>query len=1055
MHKRTDSTTDQTVTSAALAFVSHSASIKPRIHRQSQIYQAITRMSNEQELFPLVCQIAVDFGGASMAWVGVADPATEQITPVASVGTGTDYLRNIYISTRQDQPEGRGPSATAYRNMQAVIINDWASSPLTAPWHQQASPFHWGSSGSFPIQHKGQPIGVLSVYHEAKNFFDSETSLLFHEISHDITSALDNFDREQERRHTLEALRANAQHFRAYFERSMLGMAASSADKSILEVNQALCDMLGYTTAELEGTSWETLSHPDDLESSTHFFQQLVEGAIDDFALEKRFIKKCGETIDVHLSVRAIRHTGGGFAYAVSVTEDITLRKMAERREHMRKNTLEKVAKGCSLEEIMSHIIETSEAIYPGIICSVLLLDNEGKHLCIGAAPSLPDFYNQAIDNFAIGAQAGSCGAAAYSGKRFFVENIATHPNWKDYRALAAQAGLGSCWSVPIHAASGHVLGTFAMYRKEPSTPSDHEIALIESAANLLGIAIDRVRAEEELQLASSIYLNISEGVLVTDANHKIVACNPAFSRISGYSFDEIQGKEPFLLHSDRNQPELSAVMLDSMTQRGYWQGEIWNRRKNGEVFLTWLTINAIRDDQGEVQSYISIGSDISSKVRSDELIWRQANYDFLTDLPNRHMFQDRLQQEIGKSLRENALLALLFLDLDHFKDVNDSLGHSMGDQLLVQAAERIKNCVRETDTVARMGGDEFTVILPKLKTTLDAEKVAKHIISALAEPYFIGNETIYVGASIGIAFCPNDTTSLDQLVRSADQAMYASKALGRNRLSYFTQSLHDEAFNRLKMLSDMRAAIASEQFELYFQPILDLNDKRICKAEALIRWHHPERGMISPAEFIPLAEESGLIVSIGDWVFKEAASKAKYWSDLLNFELQISINISPAQFQSTSLNISDWMTYLQQLGLATKQLNIEITEGLLLNASEDVKNKLLQLRDAGVQVAIDDFGVGYSALSYLRQLDIDHLKIDQSFIQNLDAVQNDLVLTEAIVVMAHKLGLKVTAEGVETEEQRRLLLDIGCDYGQGYLFSRPLPAAAFEAFLKNSQASA
>lgn len=1034
--------------------VSPFASSNLRIHRQTQIYQTITRMSCEEELFDLTCQIAIDFGGVSMAWVGVADPQSEQIKPAASAGIGKDYLKNIHISTRADKPEGRGPSATTYRNNQAVISNDWANDPMTAPWHKQASHFNWGSGGCFPIQRNGQPIGVLSVYHEQKGFFDTETSRLFHEISHDISSALDNFEREQERRTTLEALRANEQHYRAYFERSMLGMAASGPDRSLLEVNQALCDILGYSAEELESSSWVAQTHPDDLEPNNSLFQQLIDGSIDDFTLEKRLIKKSGKVIDAHLSVRAIRNNDGSFAYAVSVIEDISQRKMAERREKMRQHALEKVARGCSFNEIMHYVIESSESIYPESMCSILLLDKEGKHLFTGAAPSLPAFFSKGIDGFSIGADVGSCGAAAYTGQRVIVEDISTHPYWEASKHFAAKAGLGSCWSEPILSISGGVLGTFAIYRKAPGTPDEQEIALIESAANLLGIALDRVRAEEQLHLASSIYTNISEAVLVTDAEQKIVTCNPAFNKLTGYSIEDIRGKDPHLLHSDRHDAAFFAAMVTSVAQHGYWQGEIWNRRKNGEEYLVWLTINAIRNDKGDIQRYISVGSDITSKARSDELIWRQANYDFLTDLPNRHMFQDRLKQEIRKSVHEESLLALLFIDLDHFKDVNDTLGHPMGDKLLIKAAKRIKNCVRETDTVARMGGDEFTVILPNLKNTSDGEQVAEQIISALAEPYSIDNETIYVGASVGIAFCPNDTTDLDLLVSSADQAMYASKALGRNRLSYFTQSLHDEARNRLQLINDMRFAVENQQFELHFQPIIDLARGRICKAEALIRWNHPERGMISPAEFIPLAEESGLIVSIGDWVFREAAATAKRWCELFNSELQISLNMSPLQFQSDSLNIADWLVYLQTIGLAAKLLSIEITESLLLNANDDVKSKLLQFRDAGIEVAIDDFGVGYSALSYLRRLDIDQLKIDQSFIQNLDTEQSDLVLTEAIVIMAQKLGLKVTAEGVETEAQRQLLLDIGCDYGQGYLFSRPLPAAAFEAFFIASQSS-
>ncbi|SHK29003.1 PAS domain S-box-containing protein/diguanylate cyclase (GGDEF) domain-containing protein [Marinobacter antarcticus] len=1030
-----------------------------RIQRLTQLYralseinQAIVRISDEEELFPLVCKIAVDFGGVSMAWIGVADLKSEQIAPVESYGTGTDYLKNIQISTQKNTPEGRGPTATAYHNNHSVITCDWATNPMTEPWHEQAKRFGWASGGSFPIQRNGEPFAVLSVYHEAADFFDGETIGLLDEAARDLEFALDNFDRERARHNAVEALRANEQHFRAYFERSMFGMAATRPDRSWMEVNQALCDMLGYTAEELTTTTWEDLTHPDDREANNTLFQQLLDGSIDEFVIEKRFVRKTHDLIDVHLAVRAVRNADGALAYAVSLIEDISIRKLVERREQMRELTLEKVARGASLNEILLQVIQSSESIYPGSMCSILLMDDEGKHLLKGAAPSLPDFFNEAINGVEIGIGVGSCGTAAFLGKRVFVEEIATHPYWENYKELAADAGLASCWSEPIHSVPGKILGTFAIYRQEPGAPDKHEIALIESAANLVGIAIERTYAEAELHLASSIYSNSSEAVLVTDANNRIVALNPAFTRITGYTLEDIRGQSPSVLRSTRHDADFYQSMWKEITRRGFWQGEIWNRRKDGETFPEWLTINAIYNDEGDIQRYVAMGSDITSKVRSDELIWRQANYDFLTDLPNRYMFQDRLEQEIRKSRRQDSLLALLFIDLDHFKDVNDTLGHPVGDQLLIKAAKRINDCVRGSDTVARMGGDEFTIILPELAKTIDAEKVAEQVINVLAEPYFIDNETIYAQASIGITFCPDDASEVDQLISNADQAMYASKMTGRNRLSYFTRSLHDEAQNRLKLLNDMRSAVENRQFELHFQPIINLATGHICKAEALIRWNHPERGMISPAEFIPLAEESGLIVGIGDWVFRESAAQAKRWCDLFNKGLQISVNMSPVQFQSDALNITDWLTYLQTLGLDEKYLSIEITEGLLLNASDDVKDKLLLFKDAGIEVAIDDFGVGYSALSYLKRFDIDYLKIDQSFIQNLETEQNDLVLSEAIVVMAHKLGLKVIAEGVETEAQRRLLLEIGCDNGQGYFFSRPLPAAEFEDFLKKAR---
>lgn len=440
------------------------------------------------------------------------------------------------------------------------------------------------------------------------------------------------------------------------------------------------------------------------------------------------------------------------------------------------------------------------------------------------------------------------------------------------------------------------------------------------------------------------------------------------------------------------------------------------------------------------------------SIVRSKAQLWKQANFDTLTGLPNRDMFQDRLAQEIKKSNRSGLPLALLLIDLDRFKEVNDTLGHDMGDILLQEAARRIVECVRGSDTVSRLGGDEFTVVLTQLGDASHIDDIARKIIATLAEPFILRGEITHVTASLGITMYPNDAGDIDDLMKNADQAMYAAKSNGRNCFSYYTATLQAAAQKRLRLTNDLRAALAENQFRVYFQPIVDLSTGRVNKAEALLRWIHPEHGMISPLEFIPLAEETRLIIGIGRWVRTESAAWCKHWNDVCPDEFQVSINKSPIEFMDESDNssVATFLNELREHDLSGKNFVFEITEGLLLNTSSPVTDKLIGLRDAGIQVAIDDFGIGYSTLSYLKKFDIDYLKIDRSFIRDMAHDSDDLALCEAIIVMAHKLGLKVIAEGVETKQQHELLIRANCDYAQGDLYSRPVPPEEFEVWLKD-----
>ena len=606
---------------------------------------------------------------------------------------------------------------------------------------------------------------------------------------------------------------------------------------------------------------------------------------------------------------------------------------------------------------------------------------------------------------------------------------------------------------------SGVFVGNAAQRCELTLLPADRSPALIvyiEAIANdddrtcrvILVDITERKGNEDKLKLANLVYQAIGEAIMVADADNRIITVNPAFTELTGYSLQEAVGQSTSLLKSGHQSETFYQMMWRALETTGHWQGEIWNRRKNGEIYLEWLTINTVYDEQGNVRHRVAMFSDITDQKHAEQTIWQQANFDSLTGLPNRHMFYERLAQEMKKSQRMGLPLALLFLDLDHFKDVNDTLGHGKGDLLLKEMAQRLVNCVRNTDTVARLGGDEFTIILTELREQDSIERLAQDVLRQLAKPFELADDCAYVSVSIGITLFPEDTDDIDVLIKNADQAMYAAKNQGRNCRHYFTISMQEAALIRMRLINDLHNALAENQFRLAYQPIVELNTGLIHKAEALIRWQHPTNGLVSPAEFIPVAEATGMIIDIGEWVFREAAQQAAQWRTTHHGDFQISINKSPVQFQKEGNGHLAWFEHLRELDLPGQSIVVEITEGLLMDAGSAVIGQLLAFRDAGVQVSLDDFGTGYSSLSYLKKFDIDYIKIDQSFTRNLSPDASDLALCEAIIVMAHKLGIKVIAEGIETQEQCDLLVAAGCDYGQGYLFSKPVPAEEFEKLL-------
>ncbi|MBS1207253.1 MAG: diguanylate cyclase [Proteobacteria bacterium] len=556
----------------------------------------------------------------------------------------------------------------------------------------------------------------------------------------------------------------------------------------------------------------------------------------------------------------------------------------------------------------------------------------------------------------------------------------------------------------------------------------------------------ERKKAQEQMKIATAVFEASQEAIVVTNDENNIITVNPAFTVLTGWSLEEVKGLNPREFKSGRHSHLFYTEMWHSLNDTGQWIGDVWDRHKDGTEFLKELRISVIKDPDGNVINYVGMFSDITLRKKQEELIWQQANYDAVTGLPNRHLFQTKLEQAARHASRTRHIMALMLIDLDQFKSVNDSMGHRAGDELLGCVAIRLLECAHNTDCVARLGGDEFAIIIPDIEDPSECTDIARNILRKLDAPFTINGETMFVSASIGISLYPGDTENLEDLFKNADQAMYAVKNAGRKNFRFYSRALHDVIHTRLRMIRNLRKALAENQFVVYYQPIVSLKTGHITRMEALVRWLHPVQGLISPDVFIPLAEDTGLIVPIGNWIANEAITQLAYWRQKYNPDLKMAINLSPVQLRSQQFEDIPWIRELQSKGLNGEAVTIEITEGLLLNSETRVNHNLKMIHQIGIQIAIDDFGTGYSSLAYLRKFNIDFLKIDRSFVEDLKGVGFELCT--AIIAMAHSLGLGVIAEGVETEEQEKLLIELECDYMQGYLYSKPLPADEIEKLL-------
>ena len=795
---------------------------------------------------------------------------------------------------------------------------------------------------------------------------------------------------------------------------------------------------------------WARHIDPADLAHVNAELQRHLRGETPGFRCEYRVHSPVGRLLWVMSRGTVVKRDATGRALRmIGTLTDITEHKRAERFERFRNGILEQLAADRPLRELLLSIVRGVEALDSAMLCSVLLLDRDGLHLRLGAAPSLPVSYNQAIDGIAIGPEVGSCGAAAATGQRVIVEDIQLDPKWSLHKALAASAGLGACWSQPIIASHGRVLGTFAVYHRQPHAPDPANLTLIEQTARLVSIAIERQHNEERLHLAASVFTHAREGIMITGQDGRIIDVNDAFTRITGYSREESLGRNPRFLKSGRQERSFYTEMWKELHEKGHWMGELWNRRKNGEHYAEMKTISSVLDSHGKVQQYVALFSDITALKEHELQLQFNAHHDPLTGLPNRSLLADRLKQAMVQARRRGQRLAVLYLDLDGFKSVNDKHGHDCGDQLLTALATRLRHALREGDTLARIGGDEFVAVMQDLGEVEQALPVVNRVLTAAALPVQLGQQRLQVSASIGLTLYPQaEEVDADQLLRQADQAMYQAKLAGKNRYHLFDTEQDRHARGLHESLEHIRQALRQREFVLHYQPKVNMRSGEVVGVEALIRWQHPERGLVSPASFLPVIEDHPLALDVGNWVMDTALAQMDAWR-ASGLHVPVSVNVSARELQQPDFVERLRLKLAAHPEVRAGDLQLEVLETSALGDLARVAQVMVGCRDLGVGFALDDFGTGYSSLAYLKRLPVQMLKIDQSFVRDMLDDPDDLAILEGVIGLSRAFRRQVIAEGVETVDHGEMLLHLGCELAQGYGIARPMPASDIPTWVR------
>jgi diguanylate cyclase (GGDEF)-like protein/PAS domain S-box-containing protein len=818
----------------------------------------------------------------------------------------------------------------------------------------------------------------------------------------------------------------------------------------IIDVNDSALDCLGYEREELIGFSILKIVHEedqDDIHKQLQYLSQTKSNNV--HILEFRTVAKNGLSLFMKEFVH-VTQTEEGKSVLLITCYDITKHKRNEQMLAAHKRILEKITQGISVTLILHELARTVETIHPDVVCSILLLDEDKKRLYHKAAPSLPKEYIEAIDGSSIGPNAGSCGTAAFYEELVIVSNIETDPRWHDFKHLALAHGLYACWSMPIFSSTKQVLGTFAIYHRHAYEPTEEDLEFIRTFSLWAGLALEQAKMKREFleskQRYQSLFEHNQDAVFSLELDGSVSSVNQAAINISGYSREELltMNFQPLVIPEDLDK---SLELFKKAAKGDSQHYDIRIRAKNNDLlYLTVTSVPIVVNNQ--ITGVFNIAKNITERVEHGERIREMAYYDALTGLPNRRMFQEHISKAISEAKRMSSKFALLYMDLDRFKHVNDSLGHTVGDIVLQQVAAILQEEMQHKGIVFRMGGDEFAILLTPIQAKEEATDIAHRILRIFEEPIQINDIDLLITPSIGIAFYPDDGIDAETLLKHADVAMYEAKRNGKNGYYVHSNEVARPTVEHIVLLSDLRKAIKNNELSIVFQPIINVLTKKIVAMEALVRWYHPEQGVIPPNQFIPLAEESGLIVPIGESIVRKALKQQQAWIQEGLEPIRIAVNVSVKELQDQDF-AKRMEAALKDLKASPEWLELEITENMMIYNEPTILNNLRRIKDLGVRLSIDDFGTGYSSLGYLKRLDVDTLKIDQSFIRDCPHSHDGRAITDTIIALAQHLHMNVIAEGVENDKQLQYLANRGCVEAQGYFISPPLKSEEAKRLLQ------